>query len=217
MNLLKKTPLLLLALGLQYCNSTKKLERNMNAIDHFRKVITGDFDNSKQVAEEVKAGKQIHPSARHVNRIIDSRIKNIPQGPAGIRHFYVLEESYYEYPGNPVEIKPYIFKFSDAGPNKVRLDVYQVPERIDKKELRNDNEEWELDYNELKLSPTFKGAFYDMKDGCFYTNTPNDLGNGMKFTLIEKLCKDQLSVMELLEKNGQRVTPYDTPIIYDRK
>lgn len=50
----------------------------------------------------------------------------------------------------------------------------------------------------------------------FSVNHPNDLGNGMKFTLIETLSLSQLEVMELLEKDGQRVTPYDTPIIYKR-
>jgi len=39
----------------------------------------------------------------------------------------------------------------------------------------------------------------------------------MKFTLIETLGKTRLIVMELLEKEGKRLTPYDTPIIYDRK
>ena len=50
----------------------------------------------------------------------------------------------------------------------------------------------------------------------FYINAPNDLPNGMKFTLIETISATQLIVMELLEKDGRRLTPYETPIVYDR-
>ncbi|MFZ1524470.1 MAG: hypothetical protein WAT22_06605 [Saprospiraceae bacterium] len=38
----------------------------------------------------------------------------------------------------------------------------------------------------------------------------------MKFTLIETISATQLIVMELLEKDGRRLTPYETPIVYDR-
>jgi hypothetical protein len=68
-------------------------------------------------------------------------------------------------------------------------------------------------------SPTFQGADYswDAKKKTFSTISVNDLGNGMRFTLSETFTSQSLQVMELLEKNGQRLTPYDTPILYDRK
>ncbi|MBK7633751.1 MAG: hypothetical protein IPJ13_05215 [Saprospiraceae bacterium] len=73
-----------------------------------------------------------------------------------------------------------------------------------------------FDYNTISPSPSFKPAFYTRKDDKFYINGLNDLPNGMKFTLIETISATQLIVMELLEKDGRRLTPYETPIVYDR-
>jgi uncharacterized lipoprotein YajG len=198
------------------CNGSKKAQNNMKPIELFKQIIVGDFDNNKQVADEIAAGKQIHPIAKHVNRIANSKIKNLPQDA---NSFFVLEESYYTYPNKPMDIKPYLFKFSAGENNTVVLSVYQLPASIDKKDIRNDNENLLFDFNELKLSPTFKGATYRFinPEKTFTTNAVNDLGNGMKFTLTEILTKEKLIVMELLEKEGKRLTPYETPIIYDRK
>jgi hypothetical protein len=198
------------------CNGSKNAQSNMKPIELFKQIIVGDFDNDKQVADEIAAGKQIHPSAKHVNRIANSKIKNLPQDA---NSFFVLEESYYTYPNKPMDIKPYLFKFSAGENNTVVLSVYQLPASIDKKDIRNDNENLLFDFNELKLSPTFKGATYRFinPEKTFTTNAVNDFGNGMKFTLTEILTKEKLIVMELLEKEGKRITPYETPIIYDRK
>jgi hypothetical protein len=200
------------------CNNTQKMQTNTRAIDLFRQVIVGDFDNSKQVAAEIAAGKQIHPLAKHVNRIANSKIEGltIPHIDKNLG-FWLLEESYYEYPGKPMEIKPYLFYFSQGESNTVKLTVYQFPAGLKKEDIKNSNKNLKIKFTDLKPSPTFKGATYTLEaDSCFHTNAPNDLGNGMKFTLIEKMCKEQLQVMELLEKDGKRLTPYDTPIIYDR-
>jgi hypothetical protein len=199
------------------CNTTKKMETE-RPIDVFQKVITGNFDNSKQVAEEVATGKQIHPLARHVNRMIDHKIDGLPN-PRVKSDFWILEESYYEYPNKPVEVKPYLFHFKKGANNTIILEVYQFPERLKKEEIKNDNDNLRLQLNELKPSPTFKGAtyHYDATKKIFTTNAVNELGNGVTFTLTEILSLTQLVVMELIEKNGQRITPYTTPIIYDRK
>jgi hypothetical protein len=203
---------------LMACSSSKKREAKMEAIDQFKIIITGDFDNRAQVEAEIKAGRQLHPLARHINRVADEKIINRPEKAKEPKHFYILEESYYDYPGKPTEIKPFLFKFSDAGEGRVQLTVYQLPAGIDKKDIRNDNAALQFDYTQLVPSPTFKGAVYALKDdGCFYTNSANELGNGMRFTLTEKMCRTQLQVMELLEKDGKQLTPYDTPILYDRR
>lgn len=204
--------LLLILLVLAGCAATKNKTAQKTAIEQFRDCITGRVDNRQQVEEELKAGKQVHPLARHVNGVIDDKVSNLPVGRNG---FFVLEESYYDYPGRPTEIKPFLFYFEAAGKHEVKLTVYQAPPGLDKEKLKNDNAELRLDFLQLKPSPSFKGAVYLLKaDGCFYTHAPNDLGNGMKFTLIEKICRNEWEVMELLEKNGARLTPYETPIIY---
>lgn len=182
----------------------------------FQKYITGNFDNSEQVVAEIKAGKQIHPLSIHVNRLANNKIKNLPAYFGG---FFIIEESYYLAEGKPIDIKPYFFLFQAKSKNEVQLTVYQLPEGIKKEEFRNDNQTLVIDYNTLKPSLTFKGAVYtwNKKSKTFSTNASNELGNGMKFTLIETLTANQLSVLELLEKDGKRLTVYDTPIIYRRK
>jgi hypothetical protein len=187
-------------------------QKKMEAIKFFEKYIVGDFSNKKQVDEEVKAGKQIHPLAIHVNRKADDKILNAPKRNG----FWILEESYYTNPNKPMEAKPYLFFFENDGENQVKLTVYRFPERIKKEEMKNENKSLKVDFNELTLSPTFKGATYIIDGETITTNAPNDLGNGMKFTLMEKFTKNQLEVMELLEKAGKSLTPYTTPLIYDR-
>jgi hypothetical protein len=200
------------------CSNTKKVQGNMRPIDVFREVITGDFDNTRQVAAEIAAGKQVHPSASHINRIADNKIEGLPTEGAN-DNFWIIEESYYQYPGKPLEVKPYLFNFLQGEGNTVVLKVYQFPPGIPKEDIKNSNESLKLKFSELKPSPTFKGAIYtyNRAQNTFATNAPNELGNGMKFTLIETFSKDKLMVMELLEKDGKRLTPYDTPLIYDKK
>jgi hypothetical protein len=191
----------------------KNIPEKMDSIDLFKIYITGDFDNKRQIADEIKMGNQIHPLAVHVNRIADYRIKNAPK----VNGFWILEESYYTKPGQEeVEIKPYLFLFEAYSNDQVKLTPYSLPENLDKKEIKNDNPELFFDFNQIKPSPSFKPAFYTRKDNHFYIHAPNDLPNGMKFTLTETISATQLIVMELLEKEGKRLTPYDTPIVYDR-
>jgi hypothetical protein len=204
------TSYLLLLTSLTFSQQQNKL------LNIFQQYITGDFDNSEQVVAEIKAGKQIHPLAIHVNRVANNKIKNLTANFNGI---FIIEESYYLNEGKPVEIKPFLFLFQPKSNTEIQLTVYQLPEGIKKEEFRNDNQHLSIDFNTLKPSPSFKGAVYtwNAKAKTFSTNAPNGLGNGMRFTLIETFTSNQLSVMELLEKDGKRLTPYDTPIIYKRK
>jgi hypothetical protein len=187
----------------------------MKVIDIYKQYITGNFNNSNQVVAEIAAGKQIHPLAIHINRVCDDKIVNKPT----VNGFFILEESYYLYEGKTVEAKPYLFLFEAAGDSAVKLTVYQWPKELKKEACRNDNADLKLDFTTLVPSTTFKGALYvwQAKEKTFSTNSVNDLPNGMRFTLTEKFNDKQLQVMELLEKDGKRLTTYDTPIVYDRK
>jgi hypothetical protein len=179
----------------------------------YKTYIQGDLDNSKQVAEQVKAGKQIHPYAKHVNRLLDSKIKNLPDNYKG---FYILEESYYKYPDKDTIAKPYIFWFEPSPIGEVILHSIQIPERYNKKDIKNSNPNLSFDYNELRDSPSFKPATYTRTKNGFYIKAPNELPNGMRFTLEETIGKKTFEVMELLEKDGKSLTPYNTPLIYKR-
>jgi hypothetical protein len=191
--------------------------KKIKPVDIFKTYITGDFDNSAQVTAEIKAGKQIHPLAIHVNRVANDKVKN---KPVDLNGFFLIEESYYLAEGKPVEVKPYLFLFQQGSKlEEILLKVYVLPAGIKKEDFRNDNTGLELDYTALQPSPTFNGATYTWNAAAktFAANSPNDLPGGMKFTLTEKFTKDTLEVMELLEKDGKRLTAYDTPIVYNRK
>lgn len=186
----------------------------MTAYAYFKDVLCGTFDNSNQVEAERKTGKQIHPQAKHVTALANAKIKNLPTDLNG---YFVLEESYYTYEGKPMEIKPYLFFIEPVSDTQIKLSSYMMPTDIPKADIRNDNPNFSLDFKTISGSKTFKPAIYTLADGTFTVNHPTDLGNGMTFTLIETLTKNRLEVMELLEKNGKRLTPYETPIIYERK
>lgn len=185
-----------------------------DGITLIKEILIGDLDNTEQIQEEKATGKQVHPYAKHITRECTKIVRNRPADQNGI---YILEESYYTYPGKETEVKPLLFFIEPHGEKSVLLHSMQVPERLEPAEVINANEELFFDYHELKESERFKPALYQYHEGDYFTvHHPNDLGNGMTFTLIETLTKDYLQVMELLERNGQRLTPYDTPLIYKR-
>jgi hypothetical protein len=209
---MKKVSLVLLTACL-LASCSLKMKSKLSDFDLYKSYIQGDLDNLEQINAEIKAGKQIHPYAKHVNRLFDSKIKNLPPNYNG---FYILEESYYTYPNKPMEEKPYLFWFEKTNKGQIRLHSLQFPKSIDKKNLKNDNKKLSLNYGDLVDSPTFKPAIYAKTEKGFYIKAPVDLPNGMKFTLEETIGKDSFEVMELLEKGGKSMIPYSTPIIYKR-
>lgn len=195
--------------------SAQETSNGKALLNRFKEYITGDFDNSRQVMAEMKAGKIIHPLAIHVNRVADDKVIN---QPADLNGFFILEESYYLTSGKTMESKPYLFLFTLQSKGIIHLTTFQL-NNYTKEELRNDNTVLKFDYKTLIPSPTFQGADYTWNPHkkTFSTVSVNELGNGLRFTLSETFTSKTLQVMELLEKNGQRLTAYDTPIIYDRK
>ncbi|MCU0339691.1 MAG: hypothetical protein MUE30_07390 [Spirosomaceae bacterium] len=202
----------LLILSLTFACISPKAQK-MSDLDLYLSYLTGDFDNIAQVETQRKVGKQTHPYAKHVTRVITQRVSGIPADFKGV---FVLEESYYKYPNQDTIVKPYIFKFEVNAQRQIVLHSMAIPERIDKKTFRNDNATWRLAFAELKESPSFKPAAYTKTERGFYIKAPNDLPGGVKFTLEETIGNGFLEVMELAEKDGKRLTPYDTPLQYVR-
>ncbi len=209
---MKKVSLLLITASL-FASCSPKIKSQLSDFELYKTYIQGDLDNIEQINAEIKAGKQIHPYAKHVNRLLDSKIKNLPPNYNG---FYILEESYYTYPNKLMEEKPYIFWFEKTNKGEIRLHSLQIPKGIDKKSLKNDNKKLSLNYADLVDSQTFKPTIYRKKNNGFYIKAPVVLPNDMKFTLEETIGKESFEVMELLEKGGKSMTPYTTPIIYKR-
>jgi len=195
--------------------SAQETSNGKALLNRFKEYITGDFDNSRQVMAEMKAGKIIHPLAIHVNRVADDKVIN---QPADLNGFFILEESYYLTSGKTMESKPYLFLFTLQSKGIIHLTTFQL-NNYTKEELRNDNTVLKFDYKTLIPSPTFQGADYTWNPHkkTFSTVSVNELGNGLRFTLSETFTSKTLEVMELMEKNGQRLTSYETPIFYERK
>jgi len=184
----------------------------MTQLERFESYITGDFSNHEQVELERAQGEQKHPMARHVNRKIDDRIDNLPE----IRGFFILEESYYEMNGKK-DSRPHIFCFQEDQAGRVVLYSYKHPERISQDELKNDNCDLRLDYQDLELSP-FQPLTYTYQEGIgFIGESISDFGEGRVFRLAETIGEDSLQVMEEMKVNGEVVTPYATPILYRRE
>jgi hypothetical protein len=196
------------------CGLITRSQVPLPAIERFKTYITGDFDNRRQVEEERRQGQQEHPFAVHINRIGDGKIEGAPPR----KGFWIIEESYYTYPGKPVTINHHLFFFEDAGTRSVRLYAYELPSSLPMADLRNDNPRLRISFAELRVSPRFKPAEYQFDGQATFTlHAANTWDNGMTFTLIEKFTPGRLEVMELLEKDGKRLTAYGTPIVYERR
>ena len=179
-------------------------------LKRFTDILCGTLDNQAQVDKERAEGNQVHPYAKHVTDICNHKVINRPEGHEGI---YVLEESYYTYPGKAMDIKPLIFYLRSDGKSKVFLESIKAP-HLDPKTITNANDDLILDYNKLEVGP-FGAAEYTLQvTDQFTVNHIGDIGNGMTFQLIETLSDGHLSVMELVRQDGVKLTPYDTPIDY---
>lgn len=180
-------------------------------LKRFCEILCGTLDNIAQVEAEKKAGKQVHPYAKHVTAIFSHRVLNRPEDHEGI---YVLEESYYTYPGKEMDIKPLLFYLRSDGKSKVFLQSVQIPEKWNPADATNANKDFILDYSELSIRPFGIAEYTLMETDQFTTNHIGIVGPGMTFQLTETLSDGHLSVMEIVRKDGVNLTPYDTPIDY---
>ena len=205
--------------------------------------LTGDFDNREQVATLDAAAaadgtQRTHPYAKHVTRVVNGRIANLPANlVSGERGVFLLEESDYVHPpaqpgGQPsVEVKPLLL-FFEPRDGAIWLTSYRfAPDayeggprpgvlRPDAAEaMRNASTDLALDYNKISPSPSFAPAKYafDARSGTFELDATVELGGGMSFSLKESLSSQGLSVMEQLSKDGKPIGRYHTPIEYRRQ
>lgn len=186
----------------------------MNMLELLVQWLTGDFDNQAQIEQERRSNAQIHPGAVHINRVCNSKFKNLPSSFPG---FFILEESDYVKPDGSFLLAPHLFLFTVGDNGKVNLESYQLP-GTDKTVYRNANESLFFDYQTLEISKGFAGADYEYDpDKGFLLHAVSQLGNGMQFSLIETISQHRLEVLELMEKDGVSFTGYSTPIIYERR
>ncbi len=179
----------------------------------FEEIIVGTFNNVDQVNAEIDQGGQIHPFAVHITEVINHRLDNLPEHFDGT---FILEESYYTYPDSEMEVKPLIFKVTPKGEKSIFLESMVIPDHLDKLKVVNSNPDLRFDYLTLKKNEAFGTASYNFSKGGFIVDHLCDFGDGVSFNLIERLEVGRLHVMELVKKDGVRITPYEDPIIYVR-
>ena len=168
----------------------------MDTLKRFTNNLCGDFNNDKQIQDQEAKGKVTHPKAKHINRIANDKIINLP---CDFNGYFIIEESYYEI-GNRKNILPHLFLFTLNENNQVVLTSYDLPEGISKEEFKNDNNNLIIDYNKLVKSEKFTPMIYIE----------------VKFTLKERTEKGKLYVSEVFEKNGKITFGFVDPIVYDK-
>ena len=123
----------------------------MDTLKRFTNNLCGGFNNDKQIQDQEAKGKVTHPKAKHINRIANDKIINLP---CDFNGYFIIEESYYEI-GNRKNILPHLFLFTLNENNQVVLTSYDLPEGISKEEFKNDNNNLIIDYNKLVKSEKF--------------------------------------------------------------
>lgn len=188
----------------------------MNEFEMFKKVIVGDFNNSAQIEKQKKNGHITHPLAKHINRICNNKISNLPEEFKGI---FVIEESYYTFlDTNRTNILPHLFLFQETANGQVKLISYEIPKSINKKDFTNSNESLKLDFNELEISEKFTPMTYTYKEGeGFYGRSLSNFGPDTTFLLEETLSENKFEVNEILKKGDRVLVGFDSPIIYIRE
>ena len=106
----------------------------MDTLKRFTNNLCGGFNNDKQIQDQEAKGKVTHPKAKHINRIANDKIINLP---CDFNGYFIIEESYYEI-GNRKNILPHLFLFTLNENNQVVLTSYDLPEGISKEEFKND-------------------------------------------------------------------------------
>lgn len=56
----------------------------MKNLGLFISYLCGEFNNDEQVSKELKEGKNIHPKAKHITKVCNGKIKNLPKDFKGI-------------------------------------------------------------------------------------------------------------------------------------
>ncbi len=188
----------------------------MSKFELFKKVIVGKFNNLEQVEKEKSEGKIVHPIAKHINKICNDKIENLPKDFKGI---FVIEESYYTFVDtNRTNVLPHLFLFEETKEGKVKLISYEIPKSINKKDFTNSNENLKMDYNELEVSEKFNPMTYEYKEGVgFYGRSLSQFGPDTTFLLDETLSENRFEVNEILKKGDKVLVGFDSPIVYIRE
>jgi len=186
-------------------------------LDTFISYLTGEFDNRKQIQEELARSKIEHPFASHLAAVANDKIRNVPASAKGI---FVLEESYfYNFTTKETKPSPFLFYFDLTATNQVSITSMVLPKSLKPEEIRNNNTDLVIDFKDLSVSPAFNTALYHSDDLSVFTlDTTTRFGphGSFSFRLSEEISKDTLVVFEKLHLGNQVFPSYDSPLVYER-
>lgn len=186
----------------------------MTEFEIFQSIITGIFDNKRQIEQEKKNGNLIHPEAMHRNAICNNKISNLPPDFSGI---FVIEESYYtDLTTQKKTVLPHLFLFTENKDAHVTLTSYEIPKEYSPADFTNINPSLHLDYKTLTPSKKFAPMTYEYQPESFYGQSFNELAPSLTLYLEETLTYQTLKVTEILKRGDRVVIGYDGPIIYER-
>lgn len=194
------------------CKSEKEFPPE-KAILLFEKYIVGNFNNTKQIQEDISKGQQSHPASRLINIKIDDWILNAPAREG----FWLLEEGHFDNPGMKAEVKPYIFFYEALGDTSVMMHVYTFPMSIPMETIRNTRQDLRVEYKDLNASVNFKPMLLEYKQEGFHYENVFNLPGDMIFTFKKSIRKDGIELLELWHKDSKRMTTYDTPLIFQKE
>lgn len=184
----------------------------MKNLELFLSYLCGSFNNNAQIDKQEKAGNVTHPKASHTIGIINNNIKNLPDD---FNDFFVLLESYYVQ-NNKEKSSPRLFLFTENEDSKVVLTSYVIPKDIEECELKNNNDNLVIDYNDIKISENFTPLVYDFVNGGYEGISISNFTKDLKFTLQQRLEENTIYESEVFEKNGKITFGFKDPIIYEK-
>lgn len=188
----------------------------MTEFEYFKTIITGKFNNDRQIEREEQEGVINHPRARHENAICNNKIKNLPSDFSGI---FVLEESYYTNLATQKQtVLPHLFLFTENEEHHVTLTSYEVPKDIPVTKFTNANPDLLLDYTTLVPSTKFHPLTYAYSpENGFYGKSLSTLAPELTLYLEETLKENVFEVTEIMKRGDKVLIGFDGPIIYDRE
>lgn len=184
----------------------------MNILNSFITNLCGNFNNDEQIKLEIEKNNLIHPKARHINKVCNDKISNIPDNFNG---FFVLEESYYEM-GTFKNSLPHLFLFTLNSDGNIVLTSYDIPSEIKKEDFRTDNSNLKMDFNQLKVSEKFTPMTYIYENGEFKGESISHFTPVTTFILKETVKDGILEVSEVFKKDGKITFGFESPIIYKK-
>jgi hypothetical protein len=178
----------------------------------FIEMLCGTFDNQEQCQEEVDVGNPIHPLARHIIATCNHKMVNLPKDFSGQ---FVIEESYFDMKTHQID-KHYLFLYEMISEHQVQLTSYNIPDNLDKETFTNANPQIIIDYDALETSPRFSPLILESIGDTFVGDNVSKFSEEHIFKFKLEITNDALYVTEALEKEGEIIAGYHSPIVYKR-